>query len=932
VRRAEPRDAFAGKPTTLVGAYSGAYFGVYFGAYSAHIMDAVPFVSCIMPTRNRRSFVGQAIWYFLRQDYPRKELIILDDGEDAVADLVPADERIRYVRLDRRLPLGAKRNCACALARGELIAHWDDDDWMAPHRLSLQVRELLASGADVCGAGALLHYCLDSAAAWLYRPLPGEQRRPAGGTLLYRRSTWAAQPFPELSSGEDSAFVARLPSERLHAISDTSFYVAILHGSNTAAKNLRDPHWERRPLHEATALLALDRDFYVSLRTGRAAMPIARPAGATGVTVAAPFAIYDGYGSMAEYLVLGMARAGATVNVVPLSLDPAGLSAELCVLVQRSRPDPQAPVLYFCWPRPDLERFRQAPDLVINTMWESSRLPASWIEPLNCARAVIVPTRFVADLCRAGGVTAPIEVVPEGIDPAVYHYEERPERDGLTTLIVGTVIERKHTREAIAAWKLAFGADPTARLVVKSRFKYGNYVPDDPRIQFVDDNEPTRGIAHWYRRADVLLALGNEGFGLPLVEGMATGLPVIALNSEGQTDICAEARGLVLPVEPASWQPYDEPPFGSCGVRAVPDVQQAAAWLRWVAGHRDEARAMGRAASEWAQRHRTIWTKGPAVLDVMERVVRPPRPLRRLPVLWTPSWGLHCGVAEYTAHLAGCLPAVRAAADLPDLRGARLVHVQHEDSLFEDTALTRRVQEARACGVPVVVSEHSVGRAARAWEREADALVAFTARGVRHLRSRWPSRRVEHIPHGCPTWFPPRKSQRGRVIGAFGFLERYKGFWHLLKVLRAVPDTELVLFSFAKRQEIETEWEAAAAGLPVRRERAYLPTAEIARRLAAEADILVFWYDDVPHASASGAVRVGLATGVPVLTSRVAWFEELREVTYQPEDLIEGVRRLLDDTALRTELVAAAQEYCHAQSWPHIAERHLALWRTLDSN
>ena len=35
-------------------------------------------VSCIMPTYNRRQFVSQAIKYFLRQDYARKELIILN--------------------------------------------------------------------------------------------------------------------------------------------------------------------------------------------------------------------------------------------------------------------------------------------------------------------------------------------------------------------------------------------------------------------------------------------------------------------------------------------------------------------------------------------------------------------------------------------------------------------------------------------------------------------------------------------------------------------------------------------------------------------------------------------------------------------------------------------------------------------------------------
>src|SRR4051794_6644602 len=87
-------------------------------------MDATsPLVTCAMPTRNRRGFVTQAILYFLRQTYQRKELIVIDDGEDAVADLMPEDERIRYVRLDRRLPIGAKRNLACELGRGDVIAH-----------------------------------------------------------------------------------------------------------------------------------------------------------------------------------------------------------------------------------------------------------------------------------------------------------------------------------------------------------------------------------------------------------------------------------------------------------------------------------------------------------------------------------------------------------------------------------------------------------------------------------------------------------------------------------------------------------------------------------------------------------------------------------------------------------------------------------------
>ena len=132
---------------------------------------------------------------------------------------------------------------------------------------------------------------------------------------------------------------------------------------------------------------------------------------------------------MAELVVLGMQRAGARVNVVPFELDVNGISAEFQSVMGQSRPEIGAPTLYFCWPRPDLERFRNEPELFSYTMWESSRLPADWPARLNKMRAVIVPTRFCARVFRESGVEVPIEVVPLGIDPDIYHFHERPERE-----------------------------------------------------------------------------------------------------------------------------------------------------------------------------------------------------------------------------------------------------------------------------------------------------------------------------------------------------------------------------------------------------------------------------------------------------------------------------------------------------------------------
>lgn len=893
-------------------------------------MTDPPLVSCIMPTRDRRRFVEQAIRYFLRQDYPNKELIIIDDGEDRVADLVPArGPTVRYVHQEHRLTVGAKRNMGCEMSMGELIAHWDDDDWMSPTRLSRQVDYLLGSGAAVCGLDRLLYYEPYAGRAWLYCGRNGQRAALAGGTLLYRRDTWNAHRFPEQDVGEDTGFMYQLNPGGLQAMDAADIYVGLIHPHNTAAKALDGANWRPRPIEEVTRLLTLDRPFYVAVRNNRAVHAAEGGRGGGRISLAAPFMVYDGYGSMAEQLALGLHNDGTAVNIIPLELNPAGTSEAFRRLLQASGPDPGDLVLYFCWPRADLDRFTSVSNLFIYTMWEASRLPGDWPARLNRARAVIVPTRFVRQVCLDSGVTVPVEVVPQGVDPSVYHYIQRPRRPALTTLMVATVIGRKHVPEGIAAWKEAFGSDPRARLIIKSRYQYNNFCPDDPRIRFIDANETTRGIAHWYARADILLALGNEGFGLPLVEGMATGLPVIALNAEGQSDACADAQGCLLPVSPARWEPCDDPPFGPAGVRAVPAIPEIAGHLRWVAAHPDEARAMGRAASRWVLKHRNAGRMGPAVLDVLEKYVCPARPLRCKDTLCVPSWRSACGIAEYSAHLAAAVGNIAVSADIPDMRGVRVLHIQHEHSLWNGADLLQAVFAARGANVPVVITEHAVDHLPRPWEDQADVLIAHTPEGVRRLRKRWPHQRVEHIPHGCPEWFPPRKPTRGRTIGVFGFLERHKGFWRLLDVLTALPGSELLMFSHARDPALAAQWEQDARGLAVRRCSDFLPAGEVARRLAAEADVLVFWYDQVQTASASGAVRIGLASGVPVLTAPVNWFQDVRETTFQPDDLLQGVERLLTDTSLRNRLAEAAASFCHRHSWSRTASRHRELWRKL---
>jgi glycosyltransferase involved in cell wall biosynthesis len=207
-----------------------------------------PLVSCVMPTADRRHFVPQAIRYFLAQDYPARELVILDDGAESCADLVPCDALIRYEHLDGVRTLGAKRNACVEASRGDLILHWDDDDWMAPDRITRQVTALLAADADACGLEEMLFFAPHSGQTWLFsyaRQNRARMRWLAGGSLLYTRAFWRRAPFPNIQVASDTRFIFSRRLDRAVALPDYRFYVALIHPRNTSPKRLRGHYWSR---------------------------------------------------------------------------------------------------------------------------------------------------------------------------------------------------------------------------------------------------------------------------------------------------------------------------------------------------------------------------------------------------------------------------------------------------------------------------------------------------------------------------------------------------------------------------------------------------------------------------------------------------------------------------------------------------------------
>jgi glycosyltransferase involved in cell wall biosynthesis len=124
---------------------------------------SAPCVSVIMPTYAQEAFIGRAIQSVLAQTFADWELIVVDDGSpgDVQAAIAPYtdDRRLRYVRLDENVGVGAALNAGIERARGELIAYLPSDDvYYAEHLESLVAALDADEGAVLAFSGIRHHY------------------------------------------------------------------------------------------------------------------------------------------------------------------------------------------------------------------------------------------------------------------------------------------------------------------------------------------------------------------------------------------------------------------------------------------------------------------------------------------------------------------------------------------------------------------------------------------------------------------------------------------------------------------------------------------------------------------------------------------------------------------------------------------------------
>lgn len=340
------------------------------------------------------------------------------------------------------------------------------------------------------------------------------------------------------------------------------------------------------------------------------------------ITVYAPghWDIYDSYGLIACQLARHLTRAGVYVNAVGMGKTVMDTQPEDIRAVTNRPIMPSLGGIVLGYPTGYAKHsslLHCGPRVAV-TMFESSKLPSGWTEPLNAMDAVIVPSVFCREVFRNSGVTAPIHVVPLGISE-VYRYQERTEGRPLTFLAFLDRGARKGGVIALQAFLRAFGESMEYRLILKMRKPKVPFELTNPNIEVIQHDMSEEELYALYLRADVLInPHKGEGFGLLPREFAATGGISLTTNWSGTADDLSE-WGWSLPchLERADWEGHKTLAGQELGEWAACDPDAVAKTLLHVDAHLDAYRYLARFHAEraaqlyswqgFAQRVLAIW-------------------------------------------------------------------------------------------------------------------------------------------------------------------------------------------------------------------------------------------------------------------------------------------------------------------------------------
>jgi glycosyltransferase involved in cell wall biosynthesis len=236
-------------------------------------------ISLIIPSGNRhvllRRALEQAAWQTF-DDEPI-EVVVVDGGTRPFRPRAttweiqrePSSGRaavsVRYFRISEGTSIGTRRNFAAKQCRGEIICHWDDDDFYGHDYLETLVRWFRETPVDLGGMCQFYHYDFLLKRGWRTN-LWDASGCGYGACFIYRKRLWQhVGGFQDIQRGEDDAFAKAFTAHgfKLNGLQRPDLYVYIRHTRNVSwsVDPIFHPDWTR----DARTVIGNEIGFYDDL-------------------------------------------------------------------------------------------------------------------------------------------------------------------------------------------------------------------------------------------------------------------------------------------------------------------------------------------------------------------------------------------------------------------------------------------------------------------------------------------------------------------------------------------------------------------------------------------------------------------------------------------------------------------------------------------
>ena len=364
------------------------------------------------------------------------------------------------------------------------------------------------------------------------------------------------------------------------------------------------------------------------------------------ITIEGATKLDGSYGIVNINLAVAMHRLGVNVSIAPWDQSIQDCRHQVEAAFGTDRPPitdggAHADVrIRQIWP-PIWSRPADGARLVVIQPWEFGSIPLSWLPGIEAVDAIWAYSSYVkAGYIQSGVDPDKVWVVPAGndlCDPELAPVR-RTRDDPLSILFLGGGIYRKGVDILVDA----LGTLPTSllertRLTIKET-GFGSYYRNQslvdmslskaPRVAAVTtvrrDHMPRAALADLVRQADVLVhPYRSEGFGLPVLEAMALGTPVVLTEGGATADFCGPGEAFHIPSDVAVG---DSPFVGDLMtvdypyVR-VPRAQDLANILSGFAAGTSDIHATRHAA--WERSKQFTWARvASSALDAVEALIK----------------------------------------------------------------------------------------------------------------------------------------------------------------------------------------------------------------------------------------------------------------------------------------------------------------------